>query len=409
MHTEQVEQKNFRHLVLDIFWFGLALPATTRFLAVYAIRVDASPQEIGWLSAMPSLVLFFAAMFSTWWRHRFPSADRAVLWPGFGFRFSFLLPAFTPLFPRDIQPIWLIFSIALPAFPQGISSVMFLAMLREAISTDRITQLVSKRHLVMNMALAVSTLAMGFWLTSVAFPLNYQMMFVMAFALTMISQWHVSRTRSVFVEQLQPRQERSGARPWQDKRFQQVIAIAFVSHFAFFVAFPLIPVYLVDNMNADEQFMSFFILGELVGGIVVASVLPRVTKRIGHRPLIAPAMVGTAFSTLLIALAPELWMTLFGALLNGAAWSTVGIALFGFFTENTPNDQVTPYTLLYNQIIFVAMFIAPLVGTNLTDSLSMVSILLGGAFLRLLAAAYIQYQPLRYYLPKRRRDIYLKL
>lgn len=409
MQSQQVEEKNFRHLVLDIFWFGLGLPATTRFLAVYAIRVDASPQEIGWLSAMPSLVLFFAAMFSTWWRQRFATADRAVLWPGFGFRFSFLLPALTPFFPRDFQPIWLIFSIALPAFPQGISSVVFLAMLREAIPMERMTQLISRRHLAMNIALAFSTLAMGFWLTAVAFPLNYQLMFVTAFALTMISQWHVSRTRSVFVETFQPRQERSGARPWHDKRFQQVIIIAFVTHFAFFAVFPLIPVYLVENMNADEQFMSFFVLGELMGGIVVATLLPRVVRRIGTRTLIGPAMAGTALSTLIIALAPHLWVTLIAALVNGAAWSTLGISLFSFFTENTPSDQVTPYTLVYNQIIFIAMFIAPLVGTNLTGVMSMVSILLLGALLRLLAAFFIQYQPLRYYLPKRGRDIYLKL
>lgn len=409
MHAEQVEQRNFRHLVLDIFWFGLGLPATSRFLAVYAIRVDASPQEIGWLSAMPSLVLFFAAMFSTWWRQRFPSADQAVLWPGFGFRFSFLLPAFTPFFPRDFQPIWLIFSIAIPAFPQGIASVMFLAMLREAVSTERMTQLISKRHLALNAALGVSTFAMGFWLTSVVFPLNYQLMFIMAFALTMISQWHVSRTRSVFVETLPPRHERSGARPWHDKRFQQVMIVGFITHIAFFAVFPLIPVYLVENMGADEQFMAFFILGELVGGGIVASILPSLTRKTGHRPLIAPAMLGTAFSTLIIAMAPHLWITLIAAVLNGAAWTTVGITLFGFFTETTPHDQITPYTLVYNQVIFSATFVGSLLGTNLTNNLSLVSILVGGSVLRLLAALFTHHPPLRYYWPKRRRDIYLKL
>ena len=52
---QQVERVNSRHLILDIFWFGLALPATTRFIAVYALRVGATAQEIGWMTSMPAL------------------------------------------------------------------------------------------------------------------------------------------------------------------------------------------------------------------------------------------------------------------------------------------------------------------------------------------------------------------
>jgi hypothetical protein len=47
---------NFRLMVLDIAWFGLGLPAVARFLAVYLIRLDASPTLLGWQAALPAIV-----------------------------------------------------------------------------------------------------------------------------------------------------------------------------------------------------------------------------------------------------------------------------------------------------------------------------------------------------------------
>ncbi len=110
---------------MDIAWFGLAAAATSRFLSVYAIRLGATPADLGWISSLPALILLGSASASAWWRRRYGDAVRAMFWPGLLMRFLFLLPALAPFLPVRWQPLWLILSVAIPAIPQGVANVAF--------------------------------------------------------------------------------------------------------------------------------------------------------------------------------------------------------------------------------------------------------------------------------------------
>ncbi len=44
-------------------WFGLGLAATSRFLSVYAIRLDATPMLLGWMSALPAILALLTAAY----------------------------------------------------------------------------------------------------------------------------------------------------------------------------------------------------------------------------------------------------------------------------------------------------------------------------------------------------------
>lgn len=385
----QTEKANFRHLVMDVFWFGLAFPALSRFIVVYALRVGASTQEIGWLSSMPSLILLFSISMSNWWRRRYPDATHAAVLPGLGFRLAFLLPAFTPLFPSQWQMMWLILSVSLPALPQGISTVMFQVMMREAVSVEKITALVSRRQVMMNITLGGSTFVLGLLLVRMPYPINYQVMFVLAFGLTLISLWHVKQTRPVFV--MPPATRNLSARHiWGDSRFREVLIVVSIIHMAFFFAAPLVTIHLMKNMGADESFIALFTFSELMAGAGVSMILPRIASSVGHRALLAPATIGLAVSTLVIALSPNLWLTIPAAILNGAFWAAAGVGMFGYFSESTPPNQVASYTMNYNQAVFVSVFIAPLLSTNVIgERMDMVGLLLLGAVLRVIAGVVV--------------------
>ena len=104
------QQRNFQHLVLEVTWFGLALASTSRFLSVFAIRLGATPAQLGWLTALPFAVLLLSTTLSTRWRRHFSDSIHAIYLPSLAFRFVFLFPALTPLFPSQWQTPWLIFS-----------------------------------------------------------------------------------------------------------------------------------------------------------------------------------------------------------------------------------------------------------------------------------------------------------
>lgn len=383
--SDKVEQSNFHHLVMDIAWFGLALAATSRFLSIYAIHLGASAAQLGWVNAVPALVLLISSSFSGWWRRRYTDSVSALFLPGLAFRFVFLLPAFAPFLPPTLQPWWIVLAVAVPAIPQGIAAVTFLGMMREAVVGPRFTQLLSKRSLALNIAVAIGALAFGLWLEKAPFPLDYQVMFLLAFLFALGSLRHCLRVR-VIVPKVEPVAQTQG-KPWQSQAFRQVALVAGVSHIAFTSILAITPLHLVENLGASEGFMAVFGLVELGSGAGAAMFIPGLVRRFGNRGMIALTMVGTALAAVIFALAPSLPLTLVGAALSGACWSAVSmVGLLAYFNEATPNDQVTAYSTAYQQVVGLAAFIGPIVGSALASGgLHLATVLMAGAALRLAA------------------------
>lgn len=407
-HTadEPAEEANFRHLVWDIAWFGLGLAAISRFVSVFAIRVGANPTELSLIASLPALILLISSSFGAWWTRRYHNPVRALAMPSIGFRLVFLLPAFTPFFPPDWQPLWLIAALALPAIPQGLAAVSFVVMMRNAVSKERMPLLLSRRSLALNVGLAVAALGFGLWLEYAPFPLNYQIMFVLAFAFGMASWRHVQRIQ--VQETPRPReQDQPHSSPWRSPNFLRVAAVSAIIHIAFFSINPITPLHIVSNLGASEAFMAVFGLVELAAGAAVAMATDRIVKWIGYRHMIALSMIGTALSAVIIALAPNAYITLLAAALSGASWTAAAmVGLFGYFTQNAPADEMPGYSAAYHQAIGLATFVGPLIGSALANSgMTLVGVMLVGAALRFIAAPLVDFESIA----KRVRHIDLHL
>lgn len=402
MSIDKIERSNVHHLVMDIAWYGLALAATSRFLSVYAIRLGATPLDLGLITAIPSLVLLLSAATGSAWMRHFGNPSQALIIPGFVFRFIFLLPAFTPFVPVQWQPEWLIISVSLPALMQGASSTAFVMLMRSAVQDSSMSSILSKRSTAMNIAIAIGALCFGVWLESAPYPFNYQVMFVVAFAFALISYIHCLRVDWRVNERIthppqraeNPTQNKVSVKDaWKAPRFRQVAIVVMITHISFFSIVAVTPLHLVEKFNASEGFMALFAMVELAGGAVVGLLAARVSSRIGTRPMIALAMLGTALAGVIYAITPSLVFALVGAALSGASWTAVAmIGLFAYFTENTPTEHTAVYSSAYHQVIGLASFIGPLIGSALaTSGLNLVVVLLIGAALRLLAAPLLEY------------------
>lgn len=383
---------NFNHLVGDVAWFGLALAATSRFLSVYAIRLGATPADLGWISSLPALFLLVSASFATWWARRYGEARvRSLFLPGLGMRLLFLLPAFAPFLPIQWQPLWLIVSVSLPAIPQGVASVTFLGIIRDSVEPSLMTRLLSYRQLALNLTVAIAALAFGIWLEQAPFPLNYQIMFLLAFAFSLVSLWHCIRLR-VVPSAAAPVAPASPVNIWRSPSFQRVAVIAAAMHIAFFTIVPVTPLFLVHRMGADEGYMALFALLELGAGATASILAPRLQKRMGTRPMIALSMGGTALAAVVIALAPNLYVALLAAVISGGCWTAgAGVGLFSLFVENAPDGDMTGYSTAYNQVIGLSIFIGPMFGSLLANGgVNLILVMVLGALLRLIAAPLVE-------------------
>lgn len=391
------ERANFKHLVLDIAWFGLAFAATNRFLPVFAIRVGATAFELGLISSLPAFLLLVTATLGAWWRNRYHTTLRALMPVAFIVRLPFLLPALTPFFPPQWQPIWLVLSVTLPALAQGMAGVIFVVFIRETVSNQLMTQLLSLRQLALNIGIGIAAVLYGVWLETAPFPLNYQSMYILAFVFALMSQWHVSRCKTIVQTEVQPptpllQALRVPLLAWRSRLFHPVISMAFLTHFTLMIAAPFVTLFLVRQHGAAEGFVAVFGLVELASAALINTVTPRIVKAIGNRALAAAGMVGTGIGVIVIIFAPHVYLTLIGAAIIGASWAAAaGVGLFGFYMETAPAENNAPYSIAYHQALGLGMALgSTLGGWMASGGVPLIFVLLAGAMLRIAAGVIIE-------------------
>lgn len=391
-----VENANYKHFIWDIAWYGIAVAATNRFMQYYAMRMGADAMALGLIVALPQLILMFATTLSPWWRNRYPDTTAAVVWPALAQRFIFLLPAFTPFFPVTMRVPWLIFAVCLPSIGQGMCSTIFLMMMRETITPERLSPLFNRRTLVLNISMMAGALGYGFMLEHVPFPFNYSLMFLGAFVFGMASLWHVVNVKRLETEQ----SSRSTStnvmkavvtrRPikeaLRDKRLLSVLLMVIVMHVAqSFIGSAPQPMHM-EHLGAKESFLALFGIIEMSASCLVTLVLPGWLKKWGAQRVMISALLAMSLAAFLIANAPVLWMTLVGAALGGAAWTCGSIAVLEFYTQRTDRTDVQA-TMLWHQLLFLSMFVSPMIGSMIVKSgMTPFHAMMVGSLLRLVGA-----------------------
>lgn len=381
-----VEEANFRHLIMDIAWFGIGLAATSRFASVFAIRLGADASDISLITSIPALILLVGSALGGWWTRRFSNPVKALFWPTFLFRFAFLLPAFAPIMPQELRVWWIILALTIPAIPQGVSSVVFTVMMRDAIPLNRMQPLLGFRSIAMNVSLAISALLLGVWLEWAPFPMNYQIMYVVAFAFQLLS---VRECMAVRVEN-PSRQEKPASfidslvKPWRSPDFRKIALVAALLHIALLAVNAIIPLHLVQSLNASEGFVALYSIVELGSAALISLFAARISARIGTRNMIALGILLTSIAMLVLAIAPSLTFTLLGAALTGFGWTlSAMIGMFAYMMERVPSEKMSEYSPVYHQVIGLSMFVAPFIGSVLASSnMNLATVLLIGALLR---------------------------
>ncbi|GAB5494073.1 MAG: MFS transporter [Phototrophicaceae bacterium] len=390
--TNSFERANYTHLVFDIGWFAIALASTSRFLHFYAIRMGADAVALGLMAALPAIVLVFSTSLSAWWRSRYEDSVHAIWLPSMGYRFIFLLPAFTPFFPIEWRVLWLILAAVLPAFTQGISNTIFVIMMRETVSHERLPSLLAKRQFALNIMLLIGVLGFGFLLEVLPFPLNYQVMFVLAFIFALASQWHLGKLNVI----VPPHKPKKGDKVQlkqllKTDSFQSIAFVTLLSYVGFFSIFAIIPLFLERQLGADEGYIAIFGAIELIAGAGIMLVLEPIMRRLGSRKTISLSIFITGLAALAIALAPTLEVALIGAALTGAGWNANNVAGLRFFTERTSANDMGATTAYY-EIIFIAMFVGPMLGSSIAGlGVPLIGVILIGAIMRIVAALFSHY------------------
>jgi MFS family permease len=377
----------FKHLYLDIAWFGLLSGSTIAFINVFATRMGASTQQIGMLSAAPALVnLLFALPAGTWLSKR--SIGSAVFWTSVLQRVFYLLLIPLPVMLMPDAQVWVIILTTLIMSIPGTAMVVgFNSMFGELVPIEWRGHVAGIRNALIALIATIITLLSGWILDVVPFPTGYQIVFTIGVIGAAFSSLHllylarlVGNTSASPGEAGQPRLA-ARRRPAEEIRafylrgveslrldamkghFSRIMGLLFGWHLTQYMTIPIITPFIVNELGMSNQMIG------LAGGLFNVTMflgslqLNRATTTFGNKKLTGGGIVGLSAFPLLTALGPAGY--LLSNIIGGFAWAMAGGALYNYLLEHIPaHDRpahMAWYTLVSNAAILIGSLSGPLI------------------------------------------------
>lgn len=392
---------SFLHLIADIFWWGVLNGTSLSFISVYVTRIGGDGLQLGLLAAAPAVVnILFAIPIGRWLRGR--NTAREVVLFSIYHRIFYLLWIPVPLLLSDQLQIWLLILLTfIMNIPGVVLQVGFNDLFADAVPMDWRGYLAGARNAALAITSVLSSVICGQLLTRVSFPLNYQIVFLLGFMGSAISSIHlyfvwknipakkVSKYQSDTIS-AKPIKERISAvvqtitKP-EHRKFGNLMLGLFGFHLTQYLGIPVFPLYLVNQLKLDDQWIS---LGNGLFFVVIffiSTQLPRWSAKFGTRKIVAVGAVGMGLYPAILAFSRSAVPYLVGAALGGLAWGLAGSLLYNYLLENIPEDNRPPYLAAYNFMLYTAVLIGSLTGPVMTDWFGMTTALLVIAGLRVVA------------------------
>lgn len=392
---------NFSHLIADIAWYGVLNGSSLSFLTIYAARVGATAEQIGWINAAPALMsLLFALPAGALLEQRFvhPMVVRTAVIH----RLLYLILVFLPLWAStSIQPSVLIGLIFLFYIPGAALSVSFNALFAETVPANWRAWVAGMRNAAFAIATIVSSLICGYILNISPFPMGYVWVFLIGVIGAAMSTVHLYFVRVGTKEN--HKVPRENPRPLvatflgiiaDYKRvfhfeilhtpFRHILLIMLGFHLAQYLPVPLFPIYTVKVLGISDQFISLgnalFFFSVFVG----STQLVRITRVWGNRGTTGFGLMLLSGFPALLSIAHSPAVYLLANFIGGAAWSLAGGALFNYLLDRVPEEARGPSLAWFNVVanagVLVGSLVGPLVGLWLGLPLALL-ILAGVRFL----------------------------
>ncbi len=395
-------QWNLRQLYWDVFYFGILAGSTLSFQSVYAARLGASGFQIGLLSAGPAIIgLIFTLPSGRWMEGKsfIKVTFQSAVLQRLGYIFLIALPM---LFHTDSGQVWgLIWTTLVISVAGTVMAISFNALFAEVLPPEVRAHAVGRRNVLLAVSITAATLISGQLLDQVAFPRNYQVVFLIGAIGAMLSSYHLGRIRRpIPAEAASIADPPSGeslplAKPKALIRFDLLrgpFGLFMVAYLFFYASqyfpVPIFPIAYVDALHMTDGMIG---IGTAIfyGAMMLASFrLTHFSTRYGHRKLLAVSAALLPTFPLLLGIARGPVMYFMACLLGGGINAMLTGALINRLMEKVPSDDRPAHMALHNLALNLGILAGSLLGPVAADLMGTQPSLILSAGLRLVAAGF---------------------
>ncbi len=388
---------------MEVFW-GQAHGVVAQFHAPYALRLGATNTEIGLLSSLPSLLALVLGMPAGYLFSRF-SNHRA--WLGvtiFIHRFSLLLAAFIPWLFVQRPGAALVWLIVIFSVPGTCFSVGWNPTLAEVIPEVNRARVFAVRNTLAAVALTGGLYLAGRWLATRPFPINYQVMYIVAFAGSLISSLFIALVKPPATAAPATGGRRiSPATLWKQIRvartqqpdFIRITLNTFAHSVGLWMIGPIYVLYYVRTLGAADSWIALNLMLANLSPIVGYYIWQRAIARWGENRVLKWTISVVGFYPLLVGLTPSLSLILAWTAINGLITPGVNLSHFNMLLKVSPPAERANYLAAYVVMMNAGAFVMPLVGVYLADRLGFALLLVAGGLLCLLGSSLFRWRALR--------------
>lgn len=425
LDLSRTDDRNALYLVLEIFWAAI-LAAAGSFNAAFALRLGAGNTEIGFLSSIPAILAMVVSIPAGRFLATHARRKPWILGSLTIYRAGFLLVALVPFFhlANINQGTLLVILLVAMTPPAQFFNVGFIPMLADVIPEDRRAAVFTARNMVVNAALSVFVFLTGQWLSRVAFPMNYQIMYTFGFVTSLLSVYflikvQVPDTILPQTEALDSGKPGSGPQPlvrrlvnnpiialkqqWEalqdafksQPRFLRITRNTVFHGLGVWLATPLYVLFFVRGLGASDAWLGIQGTTASLATIAGFALWRWIMKRWGEPKTLKRTIILIGTYPVLVGLFHNLNLILLAVAWNGIISPGVSLSHLNSLLKVTPVDKRPEYTALYYTIVNAFAFIGPLLGVAIANQFGLAPTLIACGVLSILGSTSFWWWPVR--------------
>jgi MFS family permease len=387
----QLQKRNFWYVQIDAIGVSISNVAAP-FLPVFLTRLGATNFQVGLLSSMPGMTGLVLAILVG----RFLQTRRDIVpWYSLSRLMVILWYALTGILTLLISEKFVIISTlliwAFATLPQTALAVAFSVVMNAVAGPEGRYALLSRRWAIFGLTSVIGTFIVTRVIDRVTFPLNYAIMFLVL-SLGGFFSFYFSRKIQLPVQAPQTLSN-SGMASDGVRNYLALLRAnpAFVSfsikRFVYFSAvvlsLPIMPLYLVREVHATDSQIGTVNMTMTLVMLVGYFLWPWLSRRRGGRFVLLATTLGMALYPALSAATPRIDLIILYAGIAGLFQAGLDLVFFDELMKTVPAAYSATFVALAQSMQYLAMILAPLVGTWLADYIGLGGALWLGAGLRL--------------------------
>lgn len=385
--------RNSMFIIFEGIAFTMVLNLYNPFIQMFAKRMGATDIHIALLNSLPPLVAIFVLIPCGILIEKINKKKQTVIFLIFLNSLFYAAIVFVPFISDQIKVVIYILLIGLMNLPGSLYVATWQSFYADTFSGSQASTIYSLRSKYGAFFGLLTVLLTGYLLTTLPKTeagrlVVYQFFYAACFAISLlqllflskVGQKHKTVTSDNY-SQLISFKLSDFRKIFSNRPFTAFCLCAFAFHFAWQMGWPLFFIYNADYARLNEFQFGLINVASGLSSFLSYSIWSKLMEKYGSRLIVFCGAIGLALNPLFFTAQLSFPIIIAVNILVGISASAFSLALFCGLLETLPDDKKTVYTSVFNTLISITGFAAPLVGvwvyehTNIYMSFLIVGIL----------------------------------